>query len=125
MGTGYKGNASYHRSIGQNLLLVSAEYGYSNGRFGTNSPHGKKDTRNIASGDNLATATDFYNKIAYGGIEQVVNENLSITRMADGTIISMRKKSNSDGTPAIDINIKGSSGSAGIKNQKIHFTLEE
>ena len=44
---------------------------------------------------------------------------------ADGTVITMRKKSNSDGTPVVDINIKSSSHTGGIKGQKIHFVQED
>lgn len=121
MGTGYKGNSKYYRSIGQNIAITGAKYGYSGGRFGDNSPHGSNATRNITSPDNLATAKDFYDKIAFGGKEQKVNDNMRITRMHDGTVITMRVVSHSDGTPVVDINIKGSKHTGGIKNQKIHF----
>lgn len=124
MGTGYKGESKYYRSIGQNILITSLKYIYSNGRFGVNSPHGGASTRNIASPDNLLTAIDFYNKIAFGGKEQIVDDNLRITRMADGTIITMRKVSHSDGTPVVDINIERSAHNSGIKKQKIHFIKE-
>ena len=121
MGTGFKGNSKYFRSIGQNILIASTKYPYENGRFGDNSVHGRNSTRIITSEDNLSTAFDFYEKIAFGGIEKKVNDNLRITRMADGTIITMRKVSHSDGTPAVDINIEGSTHTGGLKNQKIHF----
>lgn len=125
MGTSYKGDSKCYRSIGQNILLASSKYEYSKGFFGENSIHGNDRTRNIASPDNLSAATDFYDKIAFGGKEQIVNSNLRITRMADGTVITMRKKSNSDGTPVVDINIKSSSHTGGIKGQKIHFVQED
>jgi len=41
--------------------------------------------------------------------------------MEDGTVITMREVSSSDGSPAIDINISGSSDSGGLNDQKIHF----
>jgi hypothetical protein len=41
--------------------------------------------------------------------------------MADGTIITWRKISSSDGSPVIEINISGSTHSGGLKKQKIHF----
>ncbi len=125
MGTGYKGDSTYFRSVGQNILPTSSRFQYRNGYFGENSPHGNRSTRNISAEDNLATATDFYNKIAYGGVEQKIGDNMRITRMADGTIITMRKISHSDGTPVVDINIERSSHSSGVKKQKIHFIKEE
>ena len=121
MGTTYKGNSIYFRSIGQNILIVSNTFSYSKGFFGENSKHGKDRTRNITASDNLATAKEFYDKIAFGGKEQIVNENMSITRMADGTVITMRKVSSSDGTPVVDINIKSGTHTGGVKGQKIHF----
>ena len=125
MGTGFKGNSSYYRSVGQNILSTLSKYQYRNGYFGTSSPRGGPKTRNILASDNLGTANDFYNRIAYGGKEKVFSENMRITTMSDGTIITMRKRSNSDGTPVVDINISKSRGSGGIKKQKIHFLKGE
>jgi len=125
MGTGYKGGSKIYRSVGQNVLLVSKKYGFAGGHFGDKSPHGGNSTRNIASTDNISTAHDFYDKIAYGGIEKRVNGNMRITRMNDGTVITMREVSHSDGTPVIDINIKSSSHNGNVKNQKIHFVKEK
>ena len=121
MGTSYKGNSKYYRSVGQNILLSSKKYGYSEGYFGENSKHGSDRTRNVTAPDNLAAAKDFYDKIAFGGKEQIVNDNMRITRMADGTVITMREVSHSDGTPVVDINIKPSKHTGGVKGQKIHF----
>lgn len=123
MGTGYKGNSKYYRSIGQNILTTSSKYEYKNGRFGKNSPSTGNLTRNIESDNPLKTATDFYDKIAFGGIENTYNNgNMKITQMADGTIVTWRKTSRSDGTPVVEINISCSSHTGGIKKQKIHFT---
>lgn len=124
MGTGYKGDSKYYRSIGQNILIASNTYDYADGFFGENSRHGANRTRNIFASDNLAAAKHFYDTIAFGGIEQVVNDNLSITRMADGTVITFRIRSHSDGTPVVDINIKSSTHTGGVKGQKIHFVSE-
>ena len=125
MGTAYKGNSKYFRSIGQNVLIVASSYQYSNGRFGVNSQSTGNRTRNIASSDPLSTAHDFYNKIAYGGTETIISGGaLRITRMADGTVISMRTTSHSDGSPAVQISISNSTHSGGVKEQKIHFVKE-
>jgi len=85
---------------------------------------GGNSTRNISSPDNVSAAHDFYDKIAFGGIEKRVNDNMRITRMNDGTVITMREVSSSDGTPVVDINIKGSKHTGGVKSQKIHFVQE-
>lgn len=124
MGTGFKGNSTYYRSIGQNVMTTSSKYTYSNGRFGNNSPSTGNKTRNIASSDPVATGNDFYNKIAYGGIEKTYGGNRKITQMSDGTIITYRKTSTSDGTPVVEINISNSNHTGGVKQQKIHFTKE-
>ena len=125
MGTGYKGGAKYYRSVGQNILITSTKYEYKNGRFGVSSPSTGNKTRNISSADPLSTAKDFYDKIAFGGIEKIYNNgNLRITYMADGTIISTRTISRSDGTPVVEINISGSTHTGGLKAQKIHFDRE-
>lgn len=125
MGTTYKGNSVYFRSVGQNVMVTSKIYGFSHGFFGENSKHGNDRTRNIFSSDNLAAAKDFYDKIAFGGKEHIVNDNMRITRMADGTVITMRVVSHSDGTPVVDINVKPSKHTGGVKSQKIHFVQEE
>ena len=124
MGTSYKGDSLYFRSIGQNIMIVATKYAYSDGYFGDNSPHGSDRTRNIVAEDNVKAARDFYDKLAFGGKERITDDNKRITRMADGTVITMRETSHSDGTPAVDINIKNSTHTGGVKGQKIHFIKE-
>lgn len=106
-------------------MIVSKVYKYHNGRFGVSSPSTGNNTRNIISSNPLKAANDFYAKIAKGGIEKKINDNHRITRMSDGTIVSYRIKSVSDGTPVIEINIRRSKNSSGVKNQKIHFVMED
>ena len=126
MGTTYKGDSKHFRSIGENVLITALSYPYANGRFGVNSQSTGNRTRNIFSIDPLATAKDFYDKIAYGGIEKTFNDGaLKITHMADGSVITMRTTSHSDGTPVVEINITKSTYSGGVKNQKIHFIKED
>lgn len=120
----FKGNAIHYHSIGQNIMIVSKVYKYHNGRFGVSSPSTGNNTRNIYSLNPLITASDFYTKIAKGGIEKKINDNHRITRMADGTVISYRIKSISDGTPVVEINIRKSRNNSGVKSQKIHFVKE-
>jgi hypothetical protein len=126
MGTGYKGNSKYYRSIGQNVLIASSKYAYSNGRFGISSPSTGNKTRNIISDDPLSTAKDFYDRIAFGGIESIYDDGrICITQMADGSVVTMRPVSSSpDGSPVVEINVSGSLHTGGVKQQKIHFIGE-
>ena len=122
MGTEYKGGTKYYRSVGQNAMIASKTFPYKNGYFGTASPSTGNRTRNIKSDDPLSAAKTFYDKIALGGIEKSYNGGkLHITKMADGTQVSFRETSSSDGSPVCEINIKHSSHTGGIKQQKIHF----
>jgi hypothetical protein len=41
--------------------------------------------------------------------------------MLDGTLISSRAISSSDGSPVVEINISNSNHTGGIKEQKIYF----
>lgn len=122
MGTGFKGNALHYRGIAENIPAASSKYKYHNGRFGENSPSTGNRTRIIASSDPLQTAMDFYNTLAYGGLEKTYEDrSRRITQMADGTIITWRMVSRSDGSPVVEINVSGSSNTGGLKKQKIHF----
>lgn len=73
------------------------------------------------------TAREFYDTIAYGGKEtptfdsKTGEQNGFKTTLSDGSIITWRNVSHSDGSPAVDINIERSSNNGGIKQQKIHF----
>ena len=67
----------------------------------------------------MADSKIFYDKIARGGVESPIkdkNGNVKghLSKMADGSIVSWREVSNSDGSPAVDINIERSSDSGGI-----------
>lgn len=115
----YKGGTVKYHSIGQNILITSNSYKYSNGYFGDKSPSTGSKTRNIASSDNISTATDSYNKIALGGTEKIYdNGNRRITQMSDGSVITWRKTSTSDGTSVVEINISNSTHTGGVKKQK-------
>ena len=71
-----------------------------------------------------STARDFYDRLAFGGIEEEINSNTWVTRMADGTVITFRITSHSDGTPAVNINVDRSSQTGSLKTHKIHFVKE-
>lgn len=103
---------------------MQSKYDYSNGYFGKKG-QGRSFTRNISSNDPISTAKSFYDKAAYGGIEYKMQNGKGIyTKMADGTVLSYRKISSSDGTSVVEMNIEKSNRSGGIKYQKIHFVKE-
>lgn len=129
MGT-FKGGSRSYRSIGQNVSSLKASYPFKNGYFGIKG-QGRSTTRNISSSDPVKTAKDFYDKAAYGGIEKPIYNKKTGTiigqtsSLSDGSVISWRNVSSSDGSPAVEINIKRSSDTSGVKQQKIHFIKED
>lgn len=128
LGTGYKGNADHYHSISENLPTMKEKYAYNDGYFGEKGQSKKNNkVRNIKSDDPSATAREFYDTIAYGGKEtptydsKTGQQNGFKTTLSDGSVITWRNVSHSDGSPAVDINIERSSDGGGIKTQKIHF----
>ncbi|MCD8294836.1 MAG: hypothetical protein LUE27_06325 [Clostridia bacterium] len=119
MGTGYKGGASHHHSISENLPNLTSIYPYHDWYFGKRG-QGGSHTRNIICDDPVASAQKFYEIASYGGIEHNMDKGV-YTNLTDGTIVSYREVSSSDGTPVVEINIRSSTDSGGVKQQKIHF----
>jgi len=68
----------------------------------------------------VKTAKEFYDTASKGGIETTYGKG-KYTKLSDGTIMSYREISSSDGTSVVEINIRQSSNSSGVKFQKIHF----
>ncbi len=121
MGRGYKADTGHHHSITENLPSLTSSYDYHNGYFGKKG-QGRNFVRIISSADPVKTAQDFYDKAAHGGIERPMsNGNGHYTKMKDGSILSYREVSSSDGSPVVEINIKKSTNHGSIKYQKIHF----
>ena len=121
MGHGYKNGTGHYHSITENLPSLSSEYDCNNGYFGEKG-QGRKSVRNISSDNTMKTAKDFYDRASRGGIEHQMDNGKGVyTKMRDGTIISYREVSSSDGSPAVEINIHYSNNHGEIKTQKIHF----
>lgn len=127
MGTGYKGNSLTFRSIRENVSRTKMLFSFSDGLFGDKGKSRDSFIRNITADDPAAAAKEFYDLIAYGGIESVLLDKKTgytkgmITKMADGSVIAWREISVSDGSPAVDINIERSSDKNVVRQQKIHF----
>lgn len=86
------------------------------GKAGTSSR-----VREIHTKDAYATANDFYNRISQGAVSIETIPNGSIATLVDGTKITYRVVTSSEGSPAININIKKSDYTGKVKSQKIHF----
>lgn len=123
----YKGGADHYHSISENISSVASDYNLHDGLFGDRGKGSSRKIRNISSDNPAVTAKDFYDKIAYGGIEQQLfkkdgSPNGWTTRMADGSIINWRPvSSSSDQSPAIDIFVETKATNGAITTQKIHF----
>ena len=125
MGHGFKGDTGHHHTIGENLSNARSAYTYNDatGYFGNKGQSHSTSVRNIVSDDPVATAKDFYDRLTYGGIKKKLENGKGvITIVKDGSVLTFREVSSSDGTPAVDINITSSGDdTGGIKTQKIHF----
>ena len=125
MGHGYKGDTGHRHTIGENMASVTAKFKYNEitGYFGDKGQSSQSKVRNIVSDNPVATAKEFYDTIAYGGLEkELSNGKGHKTVMADGSTITFREVSSGDGSPAVDINItKTDTVSGNLKTQKIHF----
>lgn len=122
MGHGYKGGSETFRSISDNLGALKEKFPYHDGVFGGEGHGESKMVRHLESSDPLAQAHDFYDTAAFGGIEEELGNGKGFrTSMEDGTIFTIRDVSKSDGSPAVDISIRKSTDTGGVKQQKIHF----
>ncbi len=121
MGLGFKGDTGHHHSILENMPTITTKYKYHNGYFGDKGK-GRDYVRNISCDNPVKVAKEFYDKAAHGGIERQMDNGKGVyTKMRDGSILSYREVSSSDGSPAVEININNSMNHGDIRYQKIHF----
>lgn len=124
MGLGYKGGTSRYHSIGENAGRLKSKYQYNDktGYFGEKGRSHDPHIRNMASEHPSEMAKQFYDDATYGGQEEKLSNGKGVkTTMRDGTVISYREVSSSDGSPAVQITISSLEDGGGIKSQKIHF----
>ncbi len=117
------GSSSSPHTLTDNLSKLELKYPLSrSGYFGTVGDGSK--VRHIASRNPIATANDFYNIATEKFVSErdIGNGKGRMATMRDGTTISIREISSSDGSPAIDIKIYSVSR---VKGQKIHFIKEK
>ena len=115
------GHGPFH-SLNDNLADVTRRFPLAPyGKFGE---RGKGDARVIKSNAPVGTAYEFFNRITagYATIRRIPYKDGSkkgcVATLKDGTKITIRKKSSSDGSPAVDINIVSPGR---VKTHKIHF----
>ena len=77
--------------------------------------------REIKSSDAYATAQDFADRISKGSVSTKNITHGWVATLADGTRITYRVVTSSEGSPAVDINIEKGSYKGKVKTQKIHF----
>lgn len=125
MGSTYKGGSPTHRSLRENLPDVGKNplFGRNDNHYGVSGKGGAAVTT-IKSDNPIKTAQEFFDKIGYGGAFMADAKTGQImknrVRLRDGTIINYRVVSKSGG-PAVEINVKKSSDSCGLRSHKIHF----
>lgn len=90
------------------------------GEVGSNSK-----VRIIYSDNVYITAKDFYERVGKGAISTRKIPHGKVSALADGTIITYRAITSSEGSPAININIKKGSYKGRVKTQKIHFVTNK
>lgn len=126
MGAGFHGGfggtkgGKRQSSVASNANMMRQQYPLTkSGYFGSQG----KNCRIITSASPEATSIDFYRKLGKGGTTKPLsNGKGTITTLGDGTRIVHRLITSTKGSPAVEITISGSSK---VKNQKIHFVLEE
>lgn len=135
MGSGksglYEGTYGSSRSIKSNLTpALIRDFGYHNGLFGVPGRNKGVDStvRNIISPSPVRTAKDFYDRLTRGGSRKTSPASatggkgeMHFAKMSDGTTVTYRRYTKSDVFPAVDISVRTSTGSGGVKTQKIHF----
>ena len=120
----YVGRKQQFRSLDQNVSSTVIVYPMTNGYFGVKGS--SWGIREIHSRNHEATAKDFFNRIAKGGILdlQTIKGGV-VSRLKDGSIVSYRKITSSNNSPAVEIRFRKLSSKYGISDQKIHFVQDK
>jgi hypothetical protein len=119
---GYNSFSSIYNSVisSDNTSSSSSATRYpanEDGYFGNKGQSSSSKVRNMNGGDKAAQ--DFFNEKTQGYVSEKLIENIpggKVRLLPDGTNITYRPSSSSDGTPAVSIN-----GGTTYKPQKIHF----
>ncbi len=120
---GTAGSSSSPHTFSDNLANLEQKYPLSDsGYFGTQGK-GRFFVRHISSDTPLETANDFYDTATQNSVsERDIGGKGKMATLRDGTTVSLREVSSSDGSPAIEIKI---ASQGRVKDQKIHFVKEK
>ena len=113
--------------VDNNVYYTGKKYGLSNsGYFGVKGKKGSASwIRQIYTENPEVEASHFYDLLSNGGKEKpLTNGHGFISTMSEGSKITIRIKTSSKGSPAVDLNLEGFH--KGVKShQKIHFVSKE
>ena len=119
----YVGRKQQFRSFEENVNDITSHYKISDGYFGIKGS--KTDIREIHTRNHEATAKDFFNRVAKGGLLDLDTiPGGVVAHMKDGTFISYRKVTSSVNSPAVEIRYRRVDSKYGIRDQKIHFVAD-
>lgn len=120
----YVGRKQQFRSLDQNIKSIAKFYPITDGYFGVKGS--SWGIREIHSRNHEAVAKDFFNRIAKGGILdlQTIKGGV-VSRLKDGSVVSYRKITSSNNSPAVEIRFRKLSSKYGINDQKIHFVQDK
>lgn len=124
MGAGFSSATRISCNIKDGLIQAKLTYNYNDGLFFDRSPKRHDDYVRICESDNpIKTSKEFFEILTQNSFSnKQFKDKKIIAKMTDGTVITWREKSSSDGSPVVEINIKRCDSNSGLKNQKIHFT---
>ena len=121
MGVGY---THYIKTdIKQSLPITMLSFPYKDGYFFDKSEQGNNNNiRQCTATDPLYCSKDVFSSLTEDAFTQSdYSQGTIIAILPDGTAITWRASSSSDGSPAVDINPSSEAIKMGVKRQKIHF----
>lgn len=121
MGNGYYGgyqntsgacsdNPDEGSNIDENALTLARTFRLTSGGYFRSKGNGK-NVRIISSNNPVSTAEFCYRILGRGGIETIAynhkGQEVRMTRLGDGTLITYRQITSSKGSPAVEIRLSG------------------
>lgn len=136
MGNGYYGgyrntsgaydeNPEDGSNIDDNALALAKDFHLTAGGYFGRKGNGK-GVRVISCADPVSAAEHCYRILGRGGTTTVAHnlkgQEIRMTRLSDGTLVTYRRITSSQGSPAVEIRLSG--GTHKVQQQKIHFVME-